>query len=164
MSAARARFEAWPRRYGIVGDVRGLGAMVAFEVVRDPAGHEPAGDLAAHIVQAAYQGGLILVKAGFHGNVIRFLAPLCIGADELGAAWTSWSARSPRRRTWPTPARREPLEEPDMHTLLKLRNARKVVSQLGAARPAWKCWCCRTCTPTTTWSRWPLPWTRRVRR
>jgi 4-aminobutyrate aminotransferase/(S)-3-amino-2-methylpropionate transaminase len=80
----RARFEAWSRRYGIVGDVRGLGAMVAFEVVRDSTGHEPAGDLAAHIVQAAYQGGLILVKAGFHGNVIRFLAPLCIGADELG--------------------------------------------------------------------------------
>ena len=57
--------------------------MVAFEVVRDPAGHEPAGDPAAHIVQAAYQGGSWW---RFHGNVIRFLAPLCIGADELGAA------------------------------------------------------------------------------
>ncbi|MNV87128.1 5-aminovalerate aminotransferase DavT [compost metagenome] len=57
--------------------------MVAFEVVKDNTGHEPAGDLAARIVQAAYQGGLILVKAGFHGNVIRFLAPLCITDDEL---------------------------------------------------------------------------------
>lgn len=79
----RERFAAWASRFGIVGDVRGLGAMVAFEVVRDKMGHEAAGDLAAQIVQAAYQGGLILVKAGFHGNVIRFLAPLCITDDEL---------------------------------------------------------------------------------
>lgn len=79
----RERFAAWASRFGIVGDVRGLGAMVAFEVVRDKTGHEAAGDLAAQIVQAAYQGGLILVKAGFHGNVIRFLAPLCITDDEL---------------------------------------------------------------------------------
>lgn len=79
----RERFAAWASRFGIVGDVRGLGAMVAFEVVGDKTGHEPAGDLAAQIVQAAYQGGLILVKAGFHGNVIRFLAPLCITDDEL---------------------------------------------------------------------------------
>ncbi|WP_454673809.1 4-aminobutyrate--2-oxoglutarate transaminase [Achromobacter pestifer] len=79
----RARFADWATRFGIVGDVRGLGAMVAFEVVQDKTGREPAGDLAAHIVQAAYQGGLILVKAGFHGNVVRFLAPLCISDDEL---------------------------------------------------------------------------------
>ncbi|KNY10334.1 4-aminobutyrate aminotransferase [Achromobacter piechaudii] len=79
----RERFDAWAGRFGIVGDVRGLGAMVAFEVVKDKRGNEPAGDLTARIVQAAYQGGLILVKAGFYGNVIRFLAPLCITDDEL---------------------------------------------------------------------------------
>ena len=162
---ARARaLRSLPRRYGIVGDVRGLGAMVAFEVVRDPAGHEPAGDLAAHIVQAAYQGGLILVKAGFHGNVIRFLAPLCIGADELGRGLDILERAVAQAQDLADAERREPLEEPDMHTLLKLRNARKVVSQLGPRVRAWKCWCCRTCTPTTTRSRWPLPWTRRVRR
>lgn len=34
-------------------------------------------------MQSAYQGGLVLVKAGFHGNVIRFLAPLSITDEEL---------------------------------------------------------------------------------
>ncbi|MDF3857646.1 MULTISPECIES: 4-aminobutyrate--2-oxoglutarate transaminase [Achromobacter] len=79
----RERFAAWADRFGIVGDVRGLGAMVAFEVVRGGGSDEPAGDLAARIVQSAYQGGLVLVKAGFHGNVIRFLAPLSITDEEL---------------------------------------------------------------------------------
>jgi 4-aminobutyrate aminotransferase/(S)-3-amino-2-methylpropionate transaminase len=79
----RTRFADWAGQYGIVGDVRGLGAMVAFEVVRGAGDDSPAGDLAAHIVQAAYQGGLVLVKAGFYGNVIRFLAPLSITDEEL---------------------------------------------------------------------------------
>ncbi|WP_238913876.1 4-aminobutyrate--2-oxoglutarate transaminase [Achromobacter insolitus] len=79
----RARFDDWAGRFGIVGDVRGLGAMVAFEVVRGNGDASPAGDLAAHIVQVAYQGGLVLVKAGFYGNVIRFLAPLSITDGEL---------------------------------------------------------------------------------
>jgi 4-aminobutyrate aminotransferase/(S)-3-amino-2-methylpropionate transaminase len=82
-SRVRTRFADWAGQYGIVGDVRGLGAMVAFEVVRGAGDDSPAGDLAAHIVQAAYQGGLVLVKAGFYGNVIRFLAPLSITDEEL---------------------------------------------------------------------------------
>ncbi len=82
-SRVRERFESWAKRYDIVGDVRGLGAMVAFEVVRDKTGQAPAGELAARIVEAAYQAGLILVKAGFYGNVIRYLAPLSISDAEL---------------------------------------------------------------------------------
>ncbi|MGO4831175.1 hypothetical protein AB4144_02595, partial [Rhizobiaceae sp. 2RAB30] len=45
--------------------------------------HEPAGDIAARIVEEAYQNGLILVKAGFHGNVIRFLGPLSMPEEQL---------------------------------------------------------------------------------
>lgn len=89
----KARFDDWAQRYDIVGDVRGLGAMVAFEVVRDRHSCAPAGDLVTQIVEEAYRNGLLLVKAGFYGNVIRFLGPLAIsdaelerGLDILGAA------------------------------------------------------------------------------
>ncbi|MES2536055.1 MAG: 4-aminobutyrate--2-oxoglutarate transaminase [Pseudomonadota bacterium] len=89
----KARFDDWAQRYDIVGDVRGLGAMVAFEVVKDKRSCTPAGDLVVKIVEEAYQNGLLLVKAGFHGNVIRFLGPLAMsdaelarGLDILGAA------------------------------------------------------------------------------
>jgi 4-aminobutyrate aminotransferase/(S)-3-amino-2-methylpropionate transaminase len=51
--------------------------------VRDRRSQEPAGDIAAEIVDAAYRRGLILVKAGFHGNVIRFLGPLSLEHDQL---------------------------------------------------------------------------------
>jgi 4-aminobutyrate aminotransferase/(S)-3-amino-2-methylpropionate transaminase len=77
------RFAGWAQHYAIVGDARGLGAMRAVEIVRDRKSHEPAGDLAAQIVEECYRNGLILVKAGFHGNVIRFLGPLSLGAAEL---------------------------------------------------------------------------------
>lgn len=79
----RAQFEAWARRYEFIGEVRGLGAMVAMEIVDDRRAMNPAGETAARIVEAAYRRGLVLVKAGFHGNVIRFLAPLCISDAEL---------------------------------------------------------------------------------
>ena len=77
------RFAAWAQQYAVVGDARGLGAMRAIEIVRDRRSQEPAGDIAAEIVDAAYRRGLILVKAGFHGNVIRFLGPLSLEHDQL---------------------------------------------------------------------------------
>ncbi|ODT54632.1 MAG: 4-aminobutyrate transaminase [Methylobacterium sp. SCN 67-24] len=77
------RFAAWAQQYSVVGDARGLGAMRAIEIVRDRRSQEPAGDIAAEIVDAAYRRGLILVKAGFHGNVIRFLGPLSLEHDQL---------------------------------------------------------------------------------
>ncbi|KAB0266767.1 4-aminobutyrate--2-oxoglutarate transaminase [Microvirga brassicacearum] len=79
----RERFESWAQRYSIVGDVRGLGAMQAIEIVRDRREHQPAGDLTVAIVEEAYQRGPILVKAGFYGNVVRFLGPLAMDGDEL---------------------------------------------------------------------------------
>jgi len=79
----QARFSKWARDIDIVGDARGVGAMQAVEIVQDKAGAEPAQALAARIVQYAYEAGLILVKAGFHGNVLRFLGPLNMSQAEL---------------------------------------------------------------------------------
>jgi len=73
-------------RYPSIGDVRGLGPMLALELVRDPRTREPAPDLAQAIVAAARDAGLLLLTAGMHGNVVRFLAPLLIDEDELTRA------------------------------------------------------------------------------
>ena len=78
-----ARFSRWVKEIEIVGDARGVGAMRAVEIVQDKSGAEPGSALTARIVQRAYEAGLILVKAGFHGNVLRFLGPLCMSEAEL---------------------------------------------------------------------------------
>lgn len=73
-------------RHKQVGDVRGLGAMLAVELVRDPDSKEPAPELADRMVAAAREGGLILLKAGLYGNVVRILVPLNIEAALLDKA------------------------------------------------------------------------------
>ncbi|MEO8839636.1 MAG: 4-aminobutyrate--2-oxoglutarate transaminase [Herbaspirillum sp.] len=79
----RERFEQWAGQFPIIGDVRGVGSMQAIEFVTDHETGVPAGQLAALVVKQAYQNGLILAKAGFHGNVIRFLGPLNISNTHL---------------------------------------------------------------------------------
>lgn len=74
--ALRARFEAFHERYRIVGDVRGLGAMLAIELVRDRKTKEPADKETSAILKEAYKRGLITIKAGLYDNVIRVLVPL----------------------------------------------------------------------------------------
>lgn len=59
-----------------IGDVRGLGAMCAVELVKDQASHEPAPELTAQLLRSANEKGLILLSCGTYGNVIRFLPPL----------------------------------------------------------------------------------------
>lgn len=66
-----------------IGDVRGLGAMVAAEFVSDRASREPASELVDRIVTTARERGLLLVKAGLHGNVVRVLVPLAVDDDAL---------------------------------------------------------------------------------
>ena len=63
-------------RFPLIGDVRGLGAMLAIELVRDRATREPAPELASRLALRASEQGLILLTAGIHANVIRILAPL----------------------------------------------------------------------------------------
>lgn len=78
----RRRFEAIRAKCPEVGDVRGLGAMMGMELVKDPATREPAGALAGDIVAACLERGILMLTAGTHGNVIRVLVPLVM-PDEL---------------------------------------------------------------------------------
>jgi 4-aminobutyrate aminotransferase / (S)-3-amino-2-methylpropionate transaminase / 5-aminovalerate transaminase len=80
----RARMERWRDRWPQVGDVRGLGAMLAIELVGD--GLEPEPELASTVVEEALQRGLLLLKAGVAGNCIRVLVPLVIRDGELDEA------------------------------------------------------------------------------
>ncbi len=70
------RYQGLKEKYPVVGDVRGLGAMIGLELVKDKATKEPATDIANKLVANALQKGLLLETCGFAGNTIRFLAPL----------------------------------------------------------------------------------------
>jgi 4-aminobutyrate aminotransferase/(S)-3-amino-2-methylpropionate transaminase len=86
----RERMHAWQARWPTIGDVRGLGAMLAIELVHDPISKEPAPDLAKAVIDAALERGLILLKAGAHGNCIRVLCPLTIEDAVLDEALEAW--------------------------------------------------------------------------
>jgi 4-aminobutyrate aminotransferase / (S)-3-amino-2-methylpropionate transaminase / 5-aminovalerate transaminase len=80
----RKRFEKFKQLYPkVVGDVRGLGAMMAFELVKngDPAQPNPV--LAKDLVQKCADNGLIIISAGTYANVIRILSPLVIETKVL---------------------------------------------------------------------------------
>ena len=88
----RARMLSWQERMPQIGDVRGLGAMLAIELVRDPETKEPAPELATAVVEEAAQGGLLLLKSGIYSNCIRVLAPLVLADAELDEALGVWEA------------------------------------------------------------------------
>ena len=77
------RFRLLQRKHQVVGDVRGLGAMCALELVRDRRTKEPAREATERFTRLALQRGLITITAGTFGNVIRTLMPLVIGDEEL---------------------------------------------------------------------------------
>ena len=79
----RARLEEIAGANPLVGDVRGLGPMLALELVEDPESRAPAADGAAAVVAAARERGLLVLSCGLYGNVVRLLPPLTIEADEL---------------------------------------------------------------------------------
>jgi 4-aminobutyrate aminotransferase/(S)-3-amino-2-methylpropionate transaminase len=81
---------AWQARWPEVGDVRGLGAMLAIELVRDRESKAPAPELTGAVVDEALQRGLILLKAGVYGNCIRVLCPLTISDAELEEGLAAW--------------------------------------------------------------------------
>jgi 4-aminobutyrate aminotransferase / (S)-3-amino-2-methylpropionate transaminase / 5-aminovalerate transaminase len=86
----RAQMLAWQERFPAIGDVRGLGAMLAIELVEDRATKQPAPKLVQAVIDAAVERGLLLLKAGVHGNVIRVLTPLVITDAELDEALAVW--------------------------------------------------------------------------
>ena len=79
----KSRFESWKERFELVGDVRGLGAMVAMELVNDRESKEPAAEKAKALVKFSHENGLILLSCGTYGNVIRTLVPLVASDEEL---------------------------------------------------------------------------------
>jgi 4-aminobutyrate aminotransferase / (S)-3-amino-2-methylpropionate transaminase / 5-aminovalerate transaminase len=73
-----SRLRGLQARFPCIGDVRGLGAMVAIELVKNRKPESPDPDLTRALVQAAGRRGLVILACGMYGNVIRFLAPLTI--------------------------------------------------------------------------------------
>jgi len=88
----RSRLEALAKEFPCIGDVRGLGAMVAFELVKDPKTKEPDAELTASILAHAEKRGLILLSCGTAANVVRLLAPLTIQDAVLEEGLTMLSA------------------------------------------------------------------------
>jgi 4-aminobutyrate aminotransferase/(S)-3-amino-2-methylpropionate transaminase len=86
----RARMLSWQDRWDAVGDVRGLGAMLAIELVHDRETKNPAPELATAVVEAAAERGLLLLKSGIYSNCIRVLCPLVISDAELDEALGVW--------------------------------------------------------------------------
>jgi 4-aminobutyrate aminotransferase/(S)-3-amino-2-methylpropionate transaminase len=77
------RFEKWERKYQMIGDTRGLGAMLAIEFVKDRETKEPATEENINIIAEAIRNGLIIERAGLRDNCIRFLMPLVLTDEQL---------------------------------------------------------------------------------
>jgi 4-aminobutyrate aminotransferase/(S)-3-amino-2-methylpropionate transaminase len=80
------RANAWQSRFELIGEVRGLGAMQAIELVKSRESREPAPDQTKQITKHCYEHGLITITAGSYGNVIRVLVPLVITDEQMDEA------------------------------------------------------------------------------
>jgi 4-aminobutyrate aminotransferase-like enzyme len=79
----RSSLEDMATRVPSIGEVRGLGPMLALEIVRDRSTKTPAPELVAGAIAAARAEGLLLLGCGLHSNVIRLLPPLTISDADL---------------------------------------------------------------------------------
>jgi 4-aminobutyrate aminotransferase/(S)-3-amino-2-methylpropionate transaminase len=86
----RARMLAWQERWDAIGDVRGLGAMLAIELVSHRESKTPDAEVASKIVEEAASRGLLLLKSGIYSNCIRVLCPLVLSDAELDEALDVW--------------------------------------------------------------------------
>jgi 4-aminobutyrate aminotransferase/(S)-3-amino-2-methylpropionate transaminase len=77
----KPRLQAIAEKTGVIGDVRGRGAMIAVEIVK-PGTDEPDAALTAAVAKGCHAQGVVVLTAGTYGNVLRFLPPLTI-SDEL---------------------------------------------------------------------------------
>ena len=80
------RAKHWQRQFDVIGDVRGLGAMRAIEIVKSRDTREPAPEQTRAITQYCYEHGLITITAGTYGNVVRVLVPLVITDEQMDEA------------------------------------------------------------------------------
>jgi 4-aminobutyrate aminotransferase/(S)-3-amino-2-methylpropionate transaminase len=82
----RKRAAKWQARWELVGEVRGLGAMQALELVRSKSTREPADEETRQVSQYCYEHGLVTITAGSYSNVIRLLMPLVITDAQMDEA------------------------------------------------------------------------------
>ncbi|WP_310558353.1 aspartate aminotransferase family protein [Flavobacterium sp.] len=78
-----SRLTAMKDKFSIIGDIRGLGAMLVVEFVKDRKTKEPDMDFAMAVIKKCVSNGLILIRAGLYTNCIRFLPPIVITDDQL---------------------------------------------------------------------------------
>jgi 4-aminobutyrate aminotransferase-like enzyme len=70
-------------KFALIGDVRGMGLMLAIELVRDRTTKEPAGTETARLMEAARECGLLIGKGGMFGNVIRLSPPMNVSRADV---------------------------------------------------------------------------------
>jgi 4-aminobutyrate aminotransferase/(S)-3-amino-2-methylpropionate transaminase len=87
-NTVKERLTAIARQVKFIGDVRGLGAMIGVEIVKN--GIEPDKDRTEKIVAECAKRGVLFLTAGVEGNIIRTLMPLCITDDQLDEALNVW--------------------------------------------------------------------------
>ncbi len=78
----QARFKTWQQKYDIIGEIRGLGAMLGLELVKGP-DRAPAPEEAKALSAACFENGLSILVCGSYGNIIRVLAPFVITDEQL---------------------------------------------------------------------------------
>ncbi|MEV4996753.1 4-aminobutyrate--2-oxoglutarate transaminase [Streptomyces niveus] len=79
----KPRLKEMAEKFHVIGDVRGRGAMLALELVRDRDTKEPNPEATAALAKACHMEGLLVLTTGTYSNVLRFLPPLVIGEDLL---------------------------------------------------------------------------------
>ena len=77
------KYKELQKKYTVIGDIRGLGAMIGIEFVKNQETKEPATELVAKLIHNAMQKGLLLESCGTASNTIRFLAPLTITDKQI---------------------------------------------------------------------------------
>ncbi|MEZ4740031.1 MAG: aspartate aminotransferase family protein [Flavobacteriales bacterium] len=81
----RGRFESWKRKHSEIGDVRGLGAMMAMEFVKNNDPMQPDAEICTKLMEACAKRNLVIIPAGTYKNIIRVLCPLVITDEQLNA-------------------------------------------------------------------------------
>ncbi|HOJ14657.1 MAG TPA: aminotransferase class III-fold pyridoxal phosphate-dependent enzyme, partial [Deltaproteobacteria bacterium] len=79
----RKYFNELMKKHEVIGDVRGLGPMLALELVKDRKTKEPAPEETASVVKYAFEKGLNILSCGQYSNVIRTMMPLVITDEQL---------------------------------------------------------------------------------
>jgi 4-aminobutyrate aminotransferase / (S)-3-amino-2-methylpropionate transaminase / 5-aminovalerate transaminase len=82
----RKRAAKWQSQWELVGEVRGLGAMQALELVRSKSTRQPADEETKQVSQYCYEHGLVTITAGSYSNVIRLLMPLVLTDAQMDEA------------------------------------------------------------------------------